>query len=184
MTSTPPEPQNGPGRRGWLFAAVAGLAAATGAGLGWLAKSAGVEAPPQRLALWDMEFESPGSTKVLMSAFSGRPLVVNFWATWCPPCIEEFPLLDDFYQKNAVNGWQVLGLAVDQTAAVQLFLQRNPVHFSIALAGLPGVALSRTLGNLGGGLPFTVVFGSDGQVMQRKMGRVSTEDLRAWSTLR
>ena len=184
MTLLPPQPQHLPARRRWLVAGVAGVAAATGAGLYWLQQSIGAATQDQHLPLWDMEFDSPGSTKVRMAGFSGKPLVLNFWATWCPPCIEEFPLLEDFYQKNSRNGWQVLGLAIDQIAAVQLFLKRNPVNFSIALAGVPGVELSRTLGNLSGGLPFTVVFSADRRVIHRKMGRVSIEDLRAWSTLR
>ena len=184
MTLPLPLPQHHPGRRRWLVAGVASAATAAGAGLYWLQHSNDAATQYKHLPLWDMEFESPGSTKVRMAGFSGKPLVLNFWATWCPPCIEEFPLLEDFYQKNSANGWQVLGLAIDQIAAVQLFLKHNPVNFSIALAGAPGIELSRTLGNLSGGLPFTVVFSADRRIIQRKMGRVSTDDLRAWSTLR
>ena len=118
-----------------------------------------------------------------MASLKGRLLVLNFWATWCPPCVEELPLIDAFFRENSKKGWQVLGLAVDQLAAVNRFLATAPVSFPIALAGLPGVALSQSLGNLGGGLPFTVLFGRDGSVLHRKMGRVSPDDLRAWATL-
>ena len=78
----------------------------------------------------------------------------------------------------------MLGLAVDQRAAVNGFLAKAPVRFPIALAGMSGVALSQSLGNLGGGLPFTVVLGKDGSVLHRKMGRVTADDLRAWAFLK
>lgn len=78
----------------------------------------------------------------------------------------------------------MLGLAVDQLAAVNNFLAKAPVKFPIALAGMSGVALSKSLGNLGGGLPFTVVLGRDGSVLHRKMGRVTPDDLRAWAALK
>ena len=118
-----------------------------------------------------------------MQSLSGRPLLLNFWATWCPPCIEELPLLDLFFTQNSANGWQVLGLAVDQPAAVNTFLKRMPLHFPIAMAGMPGIELSKNLGNLTGGLPFTVVLGTAGQILHRKMGRLTSQDLQTWRTL-
>ena len=175
---------SGMNRRRWLYGAVAGSAGLAGLGLAWWNKHGEGEADTNRPALWKLSFEAPGKTRLQMHTLAGRPLLLNFWATWCPPCVEEFPLLDRFYQENIVNGWQVLGLAVDQLPAVESFLHRVPVRFPIALAGLAGIDLSRTLGNPGGQLPFTVVLGSAGHVLYRKMGRVSTQDLAQWSTLR
>lgn len=171
-------------RRRWIYALVAGGASLAGLGLaGWNRRPNSKSGAPE-LALWDLSFEAPGKTSLRMQSLAGRPLLVNFWATWCPPCIEELPLLDRFYQENTRNGWHVLGLAVDQMSAVEAFLERAPVRFQIALAGMAGIELSRTLGNLSGGLPFTVVLGSAGQVLHRKIGPVSTQDLRLWSALR
>jgi hypothetical protein len=92
-------------------------------------------------------------------------------------------LLNAFYRENKSQNWQVLGLAVDQVEPVKRFLKQTPLAFPVALAGFPGVELSRALGNLSGGLPFTVVFDSAGLVLHRKMGRVSEDDLRAWRQL-
>jgi thiol-disulfide isomerase/thioredoxin len=119
-----------------------------------------------------------------MQSLRGRPLLVNFWATWCPPCIEELPLLDRFFRENAAKGFQVAGVAIDQVAAVRSFLTRLPLAFPVAVAGAGGLELVKSLGNLAGGLPFSVVLGSDGGVLHRKMGKVSEADLAQWALLK
>ena len=63
-------------------------------------------------AFWKLSFDSPSGVPFAMTSFKGKPLLVNFWATWCPPCVEELPLLDYFFQENKSKNWQVLGLAV------------------------------------------------------------------------
>lgn len=134
--------------------------------------------------LWDLAWDTPQGTTLSMASFRGRPLLLNFWATWCPPCVEELPLINAFYQENKAKGWQVLGLAVDSLAPVQLFLKKMPLDFPLGLAGLSGAELGRNLGNLTGGLPFSVVLGADGQVLQRKLGRLKAADLAAWVRLK
>ena len=131
-----------------------------------------------------MSFDTPEGPPLAMQTLRGKPLVVNFWATWCPPCVEELPLLDGFFRQNTAKGWQVVGLAIDQPSSVRSFLSRTPVTFPIALAGLGGTELGQAMGNLAGGLPFTVVIGAAGDVLQRKMGRVSAADLALWAQLR
>jgi thiol-disulfide isomerase/thioredoxin len=167
-------------RRRWLYGAVAGAATLAGAGFAWWEKQAAGHPAPED-ALWKLSFVAPDKSVVNMQAFLGKPLLLNFWATWCPPCVEEFPLLSRFYQQNMSKGWQVLGLAADNVEAVQEFLKRIPIQFPVALAGMEGVDLSRALGNLSGGLPYTLVFGANGKVLQRKIGRVSAADLAQWS---
>ncbi|MBC7717365.1 MAG: TlpA family protein disulfide reductase, partial [Pseudorhodobacter sp.] len=81
-----------------------------------------------------------------MADLRGKPLLLNFWATWCPPCVKEMPLLDAFYQTHRARGWQVVGLAVDSPTPVRAFLERVPVSFPIGLAGMEGSELSRALG--------------------------------------
>ncbi|WP_367121939.1 TlpA disulfide reductase family protein [Rhodoferax sp.] len=131
-----------------------------------------------------MEFPGLDGNVFRMASLQGQPVLLNFWATWCPPCIEELPLLSSFHQENSANGWQVLGLAVDQLEPVKRFLARSPVTFPVALAGLPGVELGKSLGNVSGGLPFTVVFGADGRVAHRKIGKVSSTNLLDWAALK
>ncbi|MDP3136767.1 MAG: TlpA disulfide reductase family protein [Burkholderiaceae bacterium] len=174
----------GPGfarRRRLLYAGVAAAAGLAGAGLAWRRWSAQPESAGATAAFWAASFPSPEGAGLPMNALQGRPLLVNFWATWCPPCVDELPLIDAFYRQKKTNGWQVLGIAVDKVDAVQAFLRRTPVSFPIAMAGLPGADLSRSLGNASGGLPFTVVFGADGVLRHRKIGRLSSSDLAQWA---
>ena len=135
-------------------------------------------------AFWKSSFDTPAGAPLPMSSFRGKPLLVNFWATWCPPCIEELPLLDSFYQANKSNGWQLLGLAVDQPSAVRKWLQAKPLSFPVGMAGFGGTEVSKSFGNLSGGLPFSVVLGASGQLLHRKSGKVTPEELALWAQLK
>lgn len=134
--------------------------------------------------LWTLEFDTPAGTRLALSSLRGRPLMINFWATWCPPCVEELPLLNSFFQENSSKGWQVVGIAVDKLAPVQAFLARQPLAFPVVLAGMEGLALSKSLGNQAGGLPFTVLVGADGSILNRKIGKLSERDLALWRELK
>jgi thiol-disulfide isomerase/thioredoxin len=171
-------------RRRWLYGAVAVAAGLGGAGLAWWRFKPGQFNEPAPATLWGFEFDRPTTGKLMMADLQGRPLLINFWATWCPPCIDELPLLDAFYRENSSNGWQVLGLAIDKPGAVSQFLDLHPVTFPVAMAGMKGMELSTLLGNLGGGLPFTVVLGADGSVRNRKMGKISVRELALWRELK
>ena len=163
---------------------VAGVAlGAAGLGGWWSNRRHTPQAPLDgaEAAFWASEFVAPGGETVRVADFRGQPLLVNFWATWCPPCVEELPLLNAFHRERAPQGWRLLGLAVDQTDAVRRFLQKLPIEFAVGMAGLAGTDLSRSLGNANGGLPFTVVFGRDGALKHRKIGQVSAADLAAWA---
>ena len=168
-------------RRGWLLAGAGLAAAAAGAGFAWWRNRGSDVDAAAAGRLWQSSFETPQGGALPMAGFRGKPLLVNFWATWCAPCVEEMPMLDVFYRQQAANGLQVVGLAIDQPSSVRKFLQRTPVTFPIGLAGLEGTELTRVLGNDAGGLPFSVLFAADGSVRQRRIGRVSQADLRAWA---
>jgi len=175
-------------RRHMLYGGAAAGAALAGAGVAWwkFEPNQTVDAAPVTTAaeaFWAMSFDTPAGTPLPMSNFRGKLLLVNFWATWCPPCVEELPLLDFFYQENKNKNVQIVGLAVDQPSAVRTWLQTRPLNFPVGMAGLGGTELSKSLGNRSGSLPFTVVFGPKGALLHRKIGKVAPEDLVQWTKL-
>jgi thiol-disulfide isomerase/thioredoxin len=170
-------------RRTLLMAGAAVAAAGAGAWMSWRRIAPQAVLSGAETAFWAGNFEGPNGEAVNLAAMRGRPLLVNFWATWCPPCVEELPLLNAFNTANTRQGWQVLGLAVDQPSAVRRFLQKLPLNFPVGMAGFAGTELSRSLGNPSGSLPYTVVFGAEGTVLHRKIGKVSEADLAQWAQL-
>ena len=175
-----------PSRRNVVLAGVA-MAGAT-AGVWHAGAWRTASTTPNADAAYDAIFASPmlapAGGQLDLAALRGKLLVVNFWATWCPPCVEELPLLERFYQQRRANGWNVLAIAADSEKNVHAFLRRLPLSFTVAVAGASAIELSRSVGNLAGGLPFTLVFASDGTLAQRKLGQVQESDLMAWANVR
>jgi len=173
--------------RRWLTLGIAGAAGTAGLLTAWWQMQALAQAATKTAAdgdIFKLKFDAPNGPALDMKRFAGKPLLINFWATWCPPCIEELPLIDAFYKENNPKGWQVVGLAADQPNAVRQFLGKKPLGFPIGIIGLKGIELSKNLGNLTGGLPFSVVYGADGKVAQRKIGKLSEADLKRWGELK
>ena len=176
--NTAPEASAGQRGRRAAVAAVALAAAGAGAWLGW--RRFRLDEPTELAGFWERSFPAPDGGSLVLAALRGRPLLINFWATWCPPCIEELPLLSSFYNENKANGWQLLGLAVDRPDPVVRFLAKTPVSFPVGLAGMEGVELTRELGNAAGGLPFSVLFDAQGRMHDRKLGQLHAGDLARW----
>lgn len=169
-------------RRHALFGTV-GLAAA---GLGaWLAQGRRpTEAPLPPLrpsspedSFWLARFETLDGPELAVRTLRGKPLLLNFWATWCAPCVRELPEIEAFLKSRP--GWQGLGLAIDRKEAVQEFLGRLPLSLPLALGGAQGLELGRQLGNSQGGLPFSVVFDARGQIFWRRLGALQAGELEA-----
>lgn len=158
------------------IAGVGALAGTAGAGWAWWRS-----AQARDSALWSLTFETPSGGELKMASFRGKPLVLNFWATWCAPCVKEMPQLERFHVEFAPRGWQVLGLALDRAGPVKEFLTRVRVGFPVALAGMDGFDLAHELGNAMGVLPYTVVFDRGGLVVHRKVGETSYEELAGWA---
>lgn len=168
-------------RRHALYAGVATVAAAAGVGVALRRHASEAVTPDALQAVWESEFDTPKGETLKLSDFRGKPLVLNFWATWCPPCVEEMPLLDTFFRQNSSNGWQVIGLAIDQPSLVKRFMGQFPVDYPIAFGGMNGSELGRLLGNAQGGLPFTVVFDAAGNVKVQKLGKLSADEINSWT---
>lgn len=170
-------------RRRAVIGGIGAAALLAGAGVGlWRRRehghAAAQAAPP--LDVWAQSFESLAGPSLAMRSLHGRPLLLNFWATWCAPCVTEMPLLDSFFAAQAGSAWQVLALAIDQRPAVEGFVRNRGLKLTVAFAAETGIDLSRDLGNRLGALPFTAVFGSDGASARTHLGAISANLLDKW----
>lgn len=108
-----------------------------------------------------------------LNQYQGKVIVLNFWATWCPPCRDEMPELSELHQAYQSRNVVVLGIAIDELNLVQEYLQTSPVSYPVLIADYAGMNLSEQLGNDHGILPYTVIIDSHGQVIKTFLGRIS-----------
>lgn len=161
----------------WVAAVVASIALAAGLSLAlrhFSTSGAGMSAE----AFLAQTFNDLDGQPVAMARWRDRIVVVNFWATWCPPCVEEMPELSELQQKYRDRGLQVVGLGVDSPDNIRKFSEQRPVAYPLLVAGAGGSELSRRFGNRAGGLPYTVVIDRSGRVTRRIIGRFKYQDLR------
>lgn len=168
-------------KRQWIILIAVGLLAGT-LGIGaasyqfrtTVAKDAAVETFLQN------EFRSPEGESLLGSSWRGKILVLNFWAPWCPPCVEEMPELVRVQEQYSNKNVLFVGIGVDSPTNLRQFLLKTPVNYPIVLGGLEGSNWAKSLGNPSSGLPFTVVIDEKGGIKKVKLGKISEDELRSW----
>lgn len=123
-------------------------------------------------------FNTPEGGSLDLGALKGKVVVLNFWATWCPPCIEEMPELNSLYPELKAQNIEMIGIAIDSPSNVAEFLGKNKIDYPVVLAGMTGTELGKALGNTQGGLPYTVILSADGQQILTKAGRIHMEEIK------
>jgi thiol-disulfide isomerase/thioredoxin len=122
-----------------------------------------------------------GSPQDLNTLYAGRPLLINVWASWCGPCIEEMPELNRYAQAQGPDGVQVIGLALDTPENIRWFLGRVPVSYPIVV-DTPGRAdASVWLGNTKGVLPYSVLVSAQGRILKQKVGPFAAGEIDDWA---
>jgi thiol-disulfide isomerase/thioredoxin len=127
--------------------------------------------------LFGLSFDNPQGESIAMAQYRGKPLVLNFWATWCPPCVEEMPELSEWY-RSTNNSVSIVGIGIDSPSNVREFTSKNKISYPLLVAGMGGTELSRILGNASGALPFTIIISSKQSVALRVLGRFSLSALK------
>lgn len=167
--------------RAWLaMLAVAALAAGAGAGLALWRLQGEAPAPEASAALFGLTLPDPDGRPQALAQWRGRPLVINFWATWCAPCVEEMPDLQRVRDEYRARGVEIVGLGIDTADRIRAFRDDLRLTLPLLAAGAQGSEIARAFGNTAGALPYTVLIAADGRVVQRRLGRIKPEELRRW----
>jgi thiol-disulfide isomerase/thioredoxin len=160
---------------GWAaWRASSSSAPAANRAVGASVEPARVSANP--LALYNARLPELDGKEFLLSTLKGRPVVVNFWATWCAPCVQEMPYLDAIAKERPEIAF--VGIGIDTAQNIIQFVAKLPVSYQLLVAGHAGIAMVRELGNSAGGLPFTVLFDANGSIFDSILGQVEPTDLR------
>lgn len=154
------------GTGGSLVARRDGVAAASPA-------ANGLEAPSAAERLFSLSLPDPNGLAHSFDAWRGKVLVVNFWATWCAPCVIEMPELQTLH--IAYPDAQFVGIGVDSTSNIRQFLEKTPVGYPVVAMETGAIELMRSLGNTAAGLPFTLILGADGEVFGKILGKINPD---------
>jgi thiol-disulfide isomerase/thioredoxin len=166
------------------WAALAGVVAIIAAVAGFAVRSLyldNAKAPPPTAASADTlaraTFPDLTGKAQRLDQWRGKVLVMNFWATWCPPCLKEIPEFIRMQARYGDRGLQFVGVAVDQQEKVAAFADRIAFNYPVLVGALDAVELLRALGNQHGSLPFTVIFDRSGAIVAAELGALDEPKL-------
>ena len=169
-------------RRAALITLALSGAFALGAGAVWSWRRSPPDAASDEAAAWLFELKLPDADGVArpLKTWEGKLLVVNFWATWCTPCIEEMPQLQQFADEFAPHNVAVIGVAVDEVDKIRDFRRQHGLRIPLLAAGFDGMELARRLGNPEPVLPYTALISPAGRIVEEHSGRIEPPELRRW----
>jgi thiol-disulfide isomerase/thioredoxin len=124
-------------------------------------------------ALFAANFPDEENKLQAMSQWHGKVLVINFWASWCSPCLEEMPMLDEFQADFGAKEVRIVGISVEDVDHLKAFSEELKVNYPLVAGDVEAMALAQSLGNDKGILPFTVVIDKSGKIVQTMFGLIT-----------
>jgi len=128
--------------------------------------------------IYALAFPDADGKPQAIAQWKGKRLVLNFWATWCTPCVAEMPELEKAQAR--LPDVVIVGLGTEDPARVRQFRDKVGLHLTLLAGGYEALTLARTLGDTQGVLPYTVLLSADGQVMQAQSGPLRDGQLQQW----
>jgi thiol-disulfide isomerase/thioredoxin len=113
-----------------------------------------------------------------LAQWKGKILLVNFWATWCHPCVQEMPALSDLQAKGKINNLQIIGIGIDSADNINQFAAKYKISYPLYVGGVDASELMRKMGDGAGGLPFSLLIGPDGQVKKTYLGSLKIDQVK------
>jgi thiol-disulfide isomerase/thioredoxin len=157
-------------RQAALIAGVAVLALAAGFGAAIWHRQPGEPQSGAAQALLAAPLNDLQNQTRTLNQYRGKVLVVNFWATWCPPCREEIPHFIEIQRQPNWKNVQFVGIALDNPSDVAGFVQEFAVNYPVLIGGVNESEMMRVLGNTSGGLPYTLIYDRDGNLREKIIG--------------
>ena len=118
-------------------------------------------------------------TPTALASFAGQPLLINFWATWCAPCVREIPMLKRFHEEDP--SIRVVGIAVDRFDDVVEYAAEMEFNYPVIVGQTDGINAMATFHNDAGAMPFSVFTAADGAVLGSHSGELHEEHLEILS---
>jgi thiol-disulfide isomerase/thioredoxin len=112
-----------------------------------------------------------------INEWKNKLLIINFWATWCPPCLKEIPAFIKLQSQFNDTELQFIGIAIDEKDAVSEYLETININYPILIGGDTAIALSRQLGNILNAVPYTLIINQQGQIIHRQPGEISRDEI-------
>lgn len=159
-----------------LFIILAGLLAMLG-GIGAKGLINSTSAQTQQLSLPDFTMADLSGQPHSIHEWQGKIRIINFWATWCPPCLKEMPEFNELQKKYADKNVQFIGIALDDVEPVKAFITAKNIQYPILIGADQGIKLAHNLGNLVDTVPFTLVADKNGRIVKTYMGELKSDQL-------
>ena len=161
-------------RLSWLFIILAVLALGGGIATRVFYSSNKLFTPP---LLSDFSLNDVSGKQHNIIEWQGKIRIINFWATWCPPCIKEIPEFVSLQEQYASKGLQFIGIAIDDEVSVKEYLVKTKINYPILIADLEGIALAHQLGNSVDAVPYTLIVDQQGTIIHQHGGAFSKEQI-------